>query len=83
MGITRTSSPVPQPCFGLFQCNDKWHQVKVVRAITESGGVWKNLVQLPDGTELEIVNSLLDFSERRKHFIGHPDAPVEKTSQVV
>ena len=72
-GITSVSSVITQPCFGLFKRNDKWHQVKCVRFIQETGGVRKNLIQFPDRSELTVASDLISFDGRRKRFIAHPD----------
>ena len=74
MGATRTTSVVSQPCFGLFRRGNQWQQVKCLTFISESGGVRKNLIQFPDGTEMEVANDLIVFDGRRKRFIPHPDA---------
>jgi hypothetical protein len=72
MGITRVSSLVQQPCFGLLRVNDKWHQVRVLRFIRERAGEM-NEVRLPDGTTLEVRCDKLKFDRRIRHFVPHPE----------
>ena len=74
MGITRVTSVIKQPSFALFRRNDRWEQVKVLTCITESGGVVKNKIVCPDGTELTVANDRLKFDERIKRFVPHPEA---------
>ncbi len=74
MGITRVTRVVKEPCFALFRRNDRWQQVKVVACVTEAGGVVRNAVVCPDGTELVVANGLLRFDGRIKRFVPHPEA---------
>jgi hypothetical protein len=74
MGITRVTSVVREPCFALFRRNDRWEQVKVTHCITETGGVVKNTIACPDGTELTVANDQLRFDGRIKRFVPHPEA---------
>ncbi len=74
MGITRVTSVIKEPCFALFRRNNEWQQVKVMACITESGGVVKNKIVCPDGTELTVANDQLKFDGRIKRFTPHPEA---------
>ena len=74
MGVNRVTCVIKEPSFALFRRNDQWQQVKVLTCITESGGVIKNKIACPDGTELVVLNERLKYDERIKRFIPHPEA---------
>jgi hypothetical protein len=74
MATTRLKKTIQEPCFALFRRNNRWEQVKVTHCIIESGGVIKNAVVCPDGTELEVLGSRLRHDGRIKRFIRHPGA---------
>ena len=74
MGTSSRKTKIQEPCFALFRRNDQWQQVKVTHCIVESGGVIKNVIVCPDGTELVVGASLLRFDGRIKSFVQHPEA---------
>lgn len=74
MGVTRVTMVIQQPCFALLRRNNRWEQVKVLTCITETGGVVRNTIQCPDGTELVVANDGLRFDGRIKRFVRHAEA---------
>ena len=74
MENVKVTTVVQQPCFALFRRNNQWEQVRVTHFIQKSGGVSKNKIECPDGTVLEVSNSLLRFDGRVKKFVSHPAA---------
>jgi hypothetical protein len=73
-GTSSCKTKTQELCFALFRRNDQWQQVMVTHCIVESGGVIKNTIVCPDGTELVVAASLLRFDGRIKRFVPHPEA---------
>jgi hypothetical protein len=72
--ITEVSSVIQQPVFALLKYNDKPHRVRVLRLIQRTGFAPANLVQLPNGKEIQVPNSILKFPEHTpKNLVEHPE----------
>ena len=74
MSKITVSQLINPPVYSLFRRNGRMEQVKVTRFISEGDGIYKNEIQCPDGTVLEVANSLLLSDRRFKRVVGHPDA---------